>query len=105
VNQLTTSKRAQVIGALVEGNSINSTCRMFGVGKHTVLRLLEAAGRACAAYHYHNVRGLRVRRLQCDEIWAFVGATLEELCGLLPEVKSAAAVEKALILRALGESA
>ena len=24
-----------------------STCRMFGVGKHTVLRLLEDAGRAC----------------------------------------------------------
>ena len=23
---------------------------------------------------YSNVRGLRVRRLQCDEIWAFIGA-------------------------------
>ena len=73
MNRLSTAKRAQVIGALVEGNSINATCRMFGVGKHTVLRLLEDAGCACAAYHHH-VRGLRVRRLQCDEIWAFVGA-------------------------------
>jgi IS1 family transposase len=74
MNQLSTAKRAQIIGALVEGNSINATCRMFGVGKHTVLRLLEQAGCACSAFHYHNVRGLRVRRLQCDEIWAFVGA-------------------------------
>jgi IS1 family transposase len=47
---------------------------MLGVGKHTVLRLLEDAGCACAAYHHRHVRGLRVRRLQCDEIWAFVGA-------------------------------
>jgi hypothetical protein len=25
------------------------------------------------AYHHRHMRGLRVRRLQCDEIWAFVG--------------------------------
>jgi IS1 family transposase len=74
MNRLSTGKRAQVIAALVEGNSINATCRMFGVGKHTVLRLLEDAGCACAAYHHQNVRGVRVRRLQADEIWAFVGA-------------------------------
>ncbi len=74
MNQLSTKKRSQIVAALVEGNSINATCRMLGVGKHTVLRLLEDAGRACAAYHDENVLGLRVRRLQCDEIWSFVGA-------------------------------
>src|ERR1039457_2431092 len=74
MNRLSTSKRAQVIGALVEGNSINATCRMFGVGKHTVLRLLEDAGEVCADFHDKYVRNLRVRRLQCDEIWAYVGA-------------------------------
>jgi IS1 family transposase len=72
MNQLNTTKRAQIIAALVEGNSINATCRMLGVGKHTVLRLLEDAGCACAAYHDANVRNLRVRRVQSDEIWAFV---------------------------------
>ena len=74
MNRLSTEKRAQVIGALVEGNSINATCRMFGVGKHTVLRLLEDAGNACANFHDRYVRNLRVRRLQCDEIWSFIGA-------------------------------
>jgi hypothetical protein len=74
MNQLNTAKRAQIIAALIEGNSINATCRMLGVGKHTVLRLLEDAGCACVAYHPRHVRGLRVHRLQCDEIWAFVGA-------------------------------
>jgi IS1 family transposase len=47
---------------------------MTGVAKHTILKLLEDIGCACAAYHHRHVRGLRVRRLQCDEIWAFVGA-------------------------------
>jgi IS1 family transposase len=72
MNQLNTLKRAQIIGVLVEGNSINATCRMFGVGKHTVLRLLEDAGCACAAYHDVMVRDLGSRRVQCDEIWSFV---------------------------------
>ncbi|HEY6768117.1 MAG TPA: IS1 family transposase [Candidatus Sulfotelmatobacter sp.] len=72
MNQLGTTKRSQIIAALVEGNSINATCRMLGVGKHTVLRLLEDAGCACAAYHDVMVRGLQVKRVQCDEIWAFV---------------------------------
>jgi IS1 family transposase len=72
MNRLSTTKRTQVIAALIEGNSINATCRMLGVGKHTVLRLLEDAGCACAAYHDANVRNLRSRRVQCDEIWSFV---------------------------------
>jgi hypothetical protein len=66
--RLTSTKRTQVVAALVEGSSINSIVRMTGVAKHTVLKLLEDLGCVCAAYHHRNVRGLRVRRLQCDEI-------------------------------------
>jgi transposase len=79
MNRLSMARRAQVIGALVEGNSINATCRMFGVGKHTVLRLLEDAGRACAAFHDDNVRGVRCQRVQCDEVWSFVGAKMKNV--------------------------
>jgi len=67
-------KRIQVVAALVEGTSINATCRMTGVAKHTVLNLLRDLGCASADYHHKHVRSLRVRRLQCDEIWQFVGA-------------------------------
>ena len=74
MNCLSTEKRTQVIAALVEGTSINATCRMTGAAKHTVLKLLADLGCAAAAYHHRNVRNLRVRRLQCDEIWSFVGA-------------------------------
>jgi IS1 family transposase len=77
MNQLNTTRRAQILAALVEGNSINATCRMLGVGKHTVLRLLEDAGRACAEYHDNYVRGVNSKRIQCDEIWSFVGAKMK----------------------------
>ena len=74
MNILSTERRTQVVAALVEGSSINATVRMTGVAKHTILKLLADMGCAAAAFHHHNVRGLKVRRLQCDEIWAFVGA-------------------------------
>jgi IS1 family transposase len=45
---------------------------MTGVAKHTILKLLKDLGCAAASYHNSHVRNLRVRRLQCDEIWAFV---------------------------------
>jgi IS1 family transposase len=72
MNRLATDKRTAVISALVEGASINATCRMIGVAKHTVLKLLKDVGCACAAYHNAHVRNLRVRRVQADEIWSFV---------------------------------
>lgn len=72
MNRLSISNRSQVVHALVEGASINATCRMTGVAKHTVLKLLKEIGCACAAYHNKHVRNLRVRRVQADEIWSFV---------------------------------
>src|ERR1051325_6949331 len=74
MNQLSTAKRAAVIAALVEGNSIRSTSRLTDVSKPTILKLLADIGTACAAYHNEHVRLLRCKRVQCDEIWQFVGA-------------------------------
>jgi IS1 family transposase len=74
MNRLSTEKRVQVVAALVDGSSINAVVRMTSIAKHTILKILEDMGCSCAAYHHRNVRGLRVHRLQCDEIWAFVGA-------------------------------
>ena len=72
MNRLATDRRTSVVAALVEGTSINATCRMTGTAKNTVLKLLKDMGCACAAYHNIHVRNLRVRRVQADEIWAFV---------------------------------
>ena len=72
VNRLQTSQRTAVIAALIEGTSINATCRMTGTAKNTVLKLLKEMGCACASFHDAHVRNLRVRRVQADEIWSFV---------------------------------
>ena len=50
VNRLPISRRVAVVAALVEGSSINSIVRMTGVAKHTILKLLEDMGCACAAF-------------------------------------------------------
>ena len=47
---------------------------MIGVSKGTVIKLLVDLGSACAEYHDRYVRNLKVRRMQADEIWCFVGA-------------------------------
>jgi IS1 family transposase len=74
MNRLSTSERVQVIKCLCEGMSIRGTVRLTGVAKNTIVKLLADMGDACAEFHDRSVRGLRVRRLQCDEIWSFVGA-------------------------------
>jgi IS1 family transposase len=71
MNRLDINKRAQVLRALVEGNSIRATVRMTGIAKNTVTKLLVDLGRACTAFHDKNVRNVSARRVQCDEIWCF----------------------------------
>jgi IS1 family transposase len=71
MNRLSIQKRAQVVAALIEGNSIRSTCRMVGVSKDAVLKLVPDMGAACMALHNAKVRGVKVQRVQCDEIWSF----------------------------------
>src|SRR5437660_6224698 len=74
MNCLDSVARSRIVSCLIEGCSIRSTARMTGVSKNTIVKLLEDLGCACAAYHNRYVRNLKVRRMQCDEIWTFVGA-------------------------------
>ena len=74
MNVLSKDKRASVVAALVEGNSIRATVRMTGVAKNTVVKLLCDLGRACSDYQDRAFVNLKCKRLQCDEIWSFVGA-------------------------------
>lgn len=74
MNRLSSEKRAAVVTALVEGNSIRATVRMTGVAKNTIVKLLVDLGAACSKYQDEKIRCIRARRVQCDEIWSFVGA-------------------------------
>jgi hypothetical protein len=49
-NRLSTEKRAQVLGCLVEGMSIRATVRATGAAKNTVTKLLVDIGKACEEY-------------------------------------------------------
>ena len=73
MNCLDLQTRSRIIGCLIEGCSIRATCRMTGVAKNTVVKLLEDMGTACTTFHDFHVRNLKVRRMQADEIWCFVG--------------------------------
>jgi len=73
MNRLSFAKREQVITSLVEGNSIASTCRITGVAKMTVLKLLADVGTACENLQDRWLRDLDCKRVQVDEIWSFVG--------------------------------
>jgi len=71
MSQLDGNQRAQVIAALVEGNSIRSVSRMTGIARNTISTLLFMAGAACARYQDEKLRNLPCKRVQCDEIWSF----------------------------------
>ncbi|HUW49838.1 MAG TPA: IS1 family transposase [Sulfuricella sp.] len=73
MNKLSNEKRAQILAVLCEGMGINAACRITGASKNTVLKLLADAGEACAKYHDETMRNLTCKRVECDEIWSFVG--------------------------------
>ena len=74
INRLDSKTRAAVISALVEGCSIRSTCRMTGASKPTVLKLLVEAGAMASKIQDKLFRNLTCKRVQVDEMWAFIAA-------------------------------
>ncbi len=86
MNTLTNGERVRVVAALVEGNSIRSTSRMTGVARNTVTKLLVDLGAGCMRFHDVNVRDVRVRRLQCDEIWAYIGSKARNVSAAKKEI-------------------
>lgn len=71
MNRLTTEKRAQIIGCLVEGNSIRATVRMTGAAKNTITKLLADLGEACTEFQDGALVDLPCKVVEADEIWAY----------------------------------
>jgi IS1 family transposase len=74
MNRLKAERRAQIIRLLVEGNSLRSTSRIANVSINTVTKLLVEIGVACTDYQDRTSKNLRLKRIQCDEVWSFVYA-------------------------------
>ena len=53
--------------------SIRSVERITGVHRDTIMRLGARVGRGCWELHDRMMVGLRVGRIECDELWAYVG--------------------------------
>jgi IS1 family transposase len=79
MNRLSLEKRTQIIGLLVEVNSLRATSRVADVSINTVTKLLVDIGTACQKYHDEHVKGLTTKKVQCDEIWSFVYAKEKNL--------------------------
>lgn len=88
MNILPLHKRLMILTMLVEGMSMRSVSRTVGVSINTVTKLLVDAGEACAAYHEQTVQNVKVKHVQCDEIWSFCYAKQRNV----PTAKSAPAV-------------
>lgn len=74
MNRLPIEKRVQILGCLTEGMSLRATSRLADVSINTVTKLLVDVGTACEAYQIDKLVNLTTKRVQCDEIWSFVGA-------------------------------
>lgn len=74
VNKLPLKTRIQILTSLCEGSSMRSISRVADVSINTVSKLLVDAGTFCAALHDREVRNVKSTRVECDEIWSFVGA-------------------------------
>jgi IS1 family transposase len=74
MNKLPLETRVRILNLLVEGSSLRSISRVCDVSINTVTKLLVDAGRVCAVFHDEKVRGVKAKRVQCDEIWSFTYA-------------------------------
>src|SRR5271163_960360 len=74
MNKFDHAERARILHLLCEGNSIRATTRLTGASKKAVSKLLVDAGQAAAWYQDRVFHNLTCRRIQVDEIWAFVYA-------------------------------
>lgn len=71
-NVLKLDKQVAVISGLVEGMSVRSIERVTGVHRDTILRLMVRVANGCAAFSDKTLRNLNAKRIEVDEIWAYV---------------------------------
>ncbi len=74
MNKLPIQKRVQILAMFCEGSSMRSISRVCDVSINTIAKMLEDAGKVCMAFHDANVRNVKAKRVQVDEIWSFCAA-------------------------------
>jgi IS1 family transposase len=73
MNILPRDKQIEIIATLCEGAGQRAAARLAGVDRKTVARLALRVGKGCAELHDRRMVGVRVSRIELDEVWSFVG--------------------------------
>ncbi len=66
-------KAELIVKLLVEGSSVSTIERITGVHHGTILKLLVLVGEKCERIMAEKVRNVKVRDVEMDEVWAFIG--------------------------------
>jgi len=66
--------RVRIIATLIEGTSIRGTARQTHTNKDAVMSLGLKVGLGCMRLHNQLVTGARIKRIEVDEVWTYVGA-------------------------------
>jgi transposase-like protein/IS1 family transposase len=66
-------KMLTILRLLLEGSSIRSLERVYGVHRDTIISNMIEAGEACRTFFPKAVHHVQVDDVQVDEIWGFVG--------------------------------
>lgn len=72
-NNLSFEKQVLAVSMLCDGASIRSVERVTGIHRDTVMRLGVRVGEGCAKLLDEKMRHLDCARIECDEIWGFIG--------------------------------
>jgi len=70
---LPVEKAELVLKLLLEGNSVSSVVRLTDIHQKTILKLLVLAGERCEKVMGRYVRNVKVRDVEMDEVWSFIG--------------------------------
>jgi transposase-like protein/IS1 family transposase len=70
---LPVEKAEQILKLLLEGNSVSSVERVTDVHHGTILKLLVLAGEKCERIMSRMVVNVKVRDVECDELWSYIG--------------------------------
>jgi IS1 family transposase len=73
MNNLPRDKQIDIVGMLCEGVGQRAVSRLTSTDRKTVARLALSVGAGCAELHDRMMVGLHVHRIECDELWAYVG--------------------------------
>lgn len=67
------NKAVLALQLLLEGNSVRSTERITGLHRDTILKLMVHAGEKCERIMGKHVRNVKVKDVEADEVWSFIG--------------------------------